>query len=608
MELNSNHNEQPPPPGERNVIVIPGSSGSAGLSSQPSTSGVRNHGSSVSAAPSPMVPTTETRREPGQMGPVFTGNPTNLGLAGNPGFLYAGMGPVPTGSPAQAFQAYNVGSVPAPAGYAPHRNFQSAPGFVSMPQGMMPYWQPLPTQGASGHSRARSATATSSMPPPDATPTRMPNIREEGYDGVEDGASLLSGSNSRPDFDSSSLSGSASLGGTSSRTSSTRGGPQPELELFVSANVITSQQAKVESSARQFAFSKAADGSPILVQSSPAADLYRSAQPAKKKVVKPTSADMEASELFQAFAEDAVVQGTEEDTPRLCLDPAQVASLQNSLHAPVPAKVQPVLNSRIKRFPLHESAERFLEPPAMDPIVASAKDSKKMDAEAGSILTLSKQDEALDGRLRNVQEAIKFGLAATVALQQGLGKIDRILREDNPDPAIARSAVAQVFRASQDSLDQMGRASAITHHTRRVHAIRGLGLTDTPYETQLLQLPLAPGWLFGEAIHRITDTVRAQKSAATDLNRARKKSSHSATKKKYHHGNSGHHNQHHNNRQSSNQGKSQKPSNNQGNRQHPYGGHQHNNNRQPFRQGSGRGGGYQAGGKFSASPGKGNSR
>ena len=142
--------------------------------------------------------------------------------------------------------------------------------------------------------------------------------------------------------------------------------------------------------------------------------------------------------------------------------------------------------------------------------------------------------------------------------------------------------------------------------------MRGLGLSDTPYETQLLQLPLTPNWLFGEAIHSITGKIRAQKSAANDFHRGRKKNDYNSNKKSSNNSTassswsnpreSNHNSNNSNQRQSSNFNQRQR--NNRDNRSRPYDRRQHSN-QQPFRQASGQ----QAGGsKFTNAQGKPNSR
>jgi hypothetical protein len=64
--------------------------------------------------------------------------------------------------------------------------------------------------------------------------------------------------------------------------------------------------------------------------------LYKRAQGTTSK---PQESQLEDSGLFKSFGAAAIVQGVEEDTPRLFLDPAQTASLKDTLRAQEPWKL-----------------------------------------------------------------------------------------------------------------------------------------------------------------------------------------------------------------------------------------------------------------------------
>ena len=92
------------------------------------------------------------------------------------------------------------------------------------------------------------------------------------------------------------------------------GKAKPEVDLFVSANMDTVSQVKalVDTSSNTFSIVNSPEGNPMLIPALATASLYRpslaSNRPPKSKVD-----DLGQSELFTAFAEDAVVQGTQED-------------------------------------------------------------------------------------------------------------------------------------------------------------------------------------------------------------------------------------------------------------------------------------------------------
>ena len=79
------------------------------------------------------------------------------------------------------------------------------------------------------------------------------------------------------------------------------------------------------------------------------------------------------------------------------------------------------------------------------------------------------------------------------------------------DPAIVKATLGEVFEASQDVMDQMGRAAALQHLVRRFHLMRDVGLAESVAEGQLSQMPLTPKWLFGESISKVTERIKVQK-------------------------------------------------------------------------------------------------
>jgi hypothetical protein len=94
-----------------------------------------------------------------------------------------------------------------------------------------------------------------------------------------------------------------------------------------------------------------------------------------------------------------------------------------------------------------------------------------------------------------------------------------------------------VFEASQDVMDQLGRASAIQHYSRRLLAIKGANLSGTEFQSPLLKLPLQEGWLFGEEIATITETCKAQRTMTSLMSSAKNKPKQVSYKKPHSGGN-----------------------------------------------------------------------
>jgi len=119
----------------------------------------------------------------------------------------------------------------------------------------------------------------------------------------------------------------------------------------------------------------------------------------------------------------------------------------------------------------------------------------------------------MDNQLIKVHEAQQYAFAAMAALQQGLGRaMDEV--QEGADPARIKLTLEEVFQASQDTMDQMGRASVLQHRACCFLVMRSAGWADTALESCLSKLPIVPGWLFGEGITSITDEIRLQKESA----------------------------------------------------------------------------------------------
>jgi hypothetical protein len=296
---------------------------------------------------------------------------------------------------------------------------------------------------------------------------------------------------------------------------------QPATSLFV-AQPVDAVSAEVEVGERSqspFVFMQGSQGTPVVLPAAQMASLY-----SKKgiKSVKPRSEDLSQSGLFQQFGSAAVIQGVDDGTPRLVLDKAQVATLSNTMRALEPHKVKAVPDFRLKKFPLHEQTELFLTPPEVDPVFLDVSAAKAYKFSAGEKLVLSKSGLTLDRNLVKVQKALVTGIAAQGAVQQGLGKVMKLMTDEPFDPAVVKATLSEVFEASQDAMDQMGRSCALQQYSRRVNLVASSGLSDTPVEKDMLQMPLSGSfqghnWVFGAQVGDVIDRVRATKSAVSYL-------------------------------------------------------------------------------------------
>jgi hypothetical protein len=145
----------------------------------------------------------------------------------------------------------------------------------------------------------------------------------------------------------------------------------------------------------------------------------------------------------------------------------------------------------------------------------------------------------MDTQLQQAQKAIRSGLIASCALQQGLLRLKDHFGPEG-DPAVAQSVLQDVFEASQDAIDQMGRASALQHYTRRLQAIKVANLGGSEFEKPLLRMPLQEGWLFGDQIGTITETCKAQRAVTSLITSGKSKPKPSFQNKKPRSGNDQH--------------------------------------------------------------------
>ena len=129
---------------------------------------------------------------------------------------------------------------------------------------------------------------------------------------------------------------------------------------------------------------------------------------------------------------------------------------------------------RVNKYPLHDSKNNVLGCAKVNPVFLKRKDIKKQGLDAEKNLVISQVAEGLDNNLLSVQKAVMTGMAAIVALQQGLGSVMSELSHspDAFDPAKSTATLTEAFVASQEALDQMGRACALQHHARRVNTVK----------------------------------------------------------------------------------------------------------------------------------------
>jgi hypothetical protein len=249
------------------------------------------------------------------------------------------------------------------------------------------------------------------------------------------------------------------------------------------------------------------------------------------KSSKPTEEQMGSSGLFKSFGAAAVIQGVDEATPRFVLDPAQKATLSTTLRTQEPWKLKSTPGFRLKRYPLHSSAEEFLGVQQLDPIFIKPAEVAAAHASGSDPLVISKAGENMDRQLARVQESLQSGLVAACSMQQGLGKLKQLISE-NGDPAIVNALLGDIFESSQDVIDQMGRASAIQHYGRRLQALKTANVQTTEFQHPMLRLPLAGTWLFGEGVRDVTEKHSAQKAVAKVISSSKPKQPHQPFSKK----------------------------------------------------------------------------
>ncbi len=235
-----------------------------------------------------------------------------------------------------------------------------------------------------------------------------------------------------------------------------------------------------------------------------------------KHADRPSEQDLSTSGLFKSFGPSAVVQGINDDSPRFVLDPAQKASLAVNLRAREPWKMKAVPTFRMRRFPVHDESEPLLRVPDLDPVIIKAHQAKTVGLSASDALVLSRTGENLDRQLAQVQASLRSGILAACAVQQGLGKMKQLV-DDKADPAITSSLLQETFEASQDILDQLGRASAMQHYNRRLQVLRSANLSGSEFQDPMLRLPLNQDWLFGAELPKITEKCAAQKAVARGM-------------------------------------------------------------------------------------------
>ena len=228
-----------------------------------------------------------------------------------------------------------------------------------------------------------------------------------------------SDSNSEPDYVSIFAPVDDSLLDQESQCSKKAGKrPKPPSLLFVTPSSATGEELDTkspptsqEAKGHSLPYSKEA-----LVSS-----LYKTK---KGGVRKPKPSQLQESLLYKAFGDSAVIQGVEDESaPMLCFDPSQKMSLQSSLCATEPMKLKAQPKFRVSKYPLHESTQSLLSCAKVDPVFLKRKDLKKQGLDSEKNLVISQIAEGLDNSLLSVQKAMLTGMAAVLALQQGLGSV-----------------------------------------------------------------------------------------------------------------------------------------------------------------------------------------
>ena len=231
------------------------------------------------------------------------------------------------------------------------------------------------------------------------------------------------------------------------------------------------------------------------------------------------SADDKRDALYIMFGNDALPSTVSESKTGLVPDKTQEQIIQQSWRSEEPSKLSAYKADTYNSFKLDKGFENLLAVPSLDSIVdplLKHRYGKKASFKNGHSLYgttyKSIEKEAYKG-----QCASRMAMIITMYIQQGLGKLLKVLQEKDVNIDMAVQSTKDIFAMASQNLDQCSRAGAYHHLVRRKATIADTGLDRRISDFERWELPLTHEGIFGKELENKMKLRKEENKSVQDL-------------------------------------------------------------------------------------------
>ena len=200
-------------------------------------------------------------------------------------------------------------------------------------------------------------------------------------------------------------------------------------------------------------------------------------------------------------------------------DKTQEQIIQQSWRSEEPSKLSAYKADTYNSFKLDKGFENLLAVPSLDSIVdplLKHRYGKKASFKNGHSLYgttyKSIEKEAYKGQCES-----RMAMIITMYIQQGLGKLLKVLQEKDVNIDMAVQSTKDIFAMASQNLDQCSRAGAYHHLVRRKATIADTGLDRRISDFERWELPLTHEGIFGKELENKMKLRKEENKSVQDL-------------------------------------------------------------------------------------------
>jgi len=224
--------------------------------------------------------------------------------------------------------------------------------------------------------------------------------------------------------------------------------------------------------------------------------------------------------LFDIFGEDATIKKQSRKVG-IVLDESQKQVIDSGYRCQTPNDLTAFSEENIDLFPIDEDTDKYLQVPTLDDLVETCLvnryGSKASFRKNKARALFSQPCKMVEKIAYRGQQAAKLGMIIQLYMQQGLASLVENISSQEFDSDICVNKIKDIFSMSTKCLDQISRAGAFHHITRRTVAMSDTSLYGLQDSNDFANLPLSGEGVFGAGLESILKGRKEKKKQFDEM-------------------------------------------------------------------------------------------